>query len=87
MGISPKTNHDLGVRGVLVGEIKVAFYEAAERSGGAYFPLFLLDQHVALAGEPLRPRKHATPLLPTWRFTGGSEKDFSLAIEVPFANT
>ena len=39
--VPPKTTHDWCVRGVLIDEIKAAFYELPEGYRGGYFPWFL----------------------------------------------
>ena len=80
MEIPPKTIHDWRVRGVLVDEIKTAFYKIPEYARGAYFPWFLQNQHiVTLAGQPLSAKELQdygdAGLVRTWRFTGGSERD------------
>lgn len=78
--IPPKTIHNWRVRGVLVDEIKAAFYNLPEGNRGGYFPWFLKNEHiVAQAGKPLpdetlQDRSDAM-LVHAWRFTGGSEKD------------
>lgn len=80
MDIPPKTIHDWRVRGVLVDEIKAAYYELPEGSRGGYFPWFLQNEHIiALAGQPLPDetmRDHiGAAVVRAWRFTGGSERD------------
>ena len=78
--IPPKTIHNWRVRGVLVDEIKTAFYKLREHSRGDYFRWFLQNEHVvAQAGHPLSEEtthKHMNAAqLRSWRFTGGSKKD------------
>ena len=80
MKVPPKTIHDWRVRGVLVDEIKTAFYKIPGHSRGPYFPWFLQNQRiVALAGQPLSAEEihdyGDAMLVRTWRFTGGSERD------------
>lgn len=58
LNISSKTINDWRVRGVLVNEIKAAFYRLPEDSRGLYFPWFLQNEHiVALAGKPLSDKE------------------------------
>ena len=80
MEIPPKTIHNWRVHGVLVDEIKTAFYKLPEGSRGGYFPWFLQNEHViALAGQPLSEKashdRTNAMLVRAWRFTGGSERD------------
>ena len=78
MEISPKTIHDWRSRGVLVDEIKAAFYKIPEGCRGGYFPWFLENQHiVALAGKPLTAKemrdKGNIMVVRTWKFIGGDK--------------
>jgi len=80
MEIPPKTIHNWRVRGVLVDEIKAAFYKLPERTRGGYFPWFLQNEHiVALSGQPLSEETlHGggdAMVVRAWRFTEGSERD------------
>jgi hypothetical protein len=90
MEIPPKTIHNWRVRGVLVDEIKAAFYKIPEQARGGYFPWFLQNEHiVALAGQPLSEETlndHGdTMLVRAWRFTGGSERDSAEEIRAAIA--
>ena len=90
MEIPPKTIHDWRVRGVLVDEIKAAFYKLPEQSRGGYFPWFLQNEHiVAQAGQSLPDKTlhdygHAS-VLRAWRFAGGSERDSVEDIRIAMA--
>ena len=80
MHIPPKTIYDWSVRGVLVHEIKAAFYKLPEDSRGGYFRWFLQNEHiVAQAGQPTPSEmmvNHGYAVYShAWRFIGGSEKD------------
>ena len=80
MEIPPKTIHNWRVRGVLVDEIKAAFYKLPEDHRGGYFPWFLQNEHiVALSGQPLSEEALRgggdAMVVRAWRFAGGSERD------------
>ena len=80
MEIPPKTIHNWRVRGVLVDEIKAAYYKLPEHTRGGYFPWFLQNEHVvALSGQPLSEEslngRADAMVVRAWRFTGGSERD------------
>ncbi|KAF8133967.1 hypothetical protein EV363DRAFT_1448604 [Boletus edulis] len=88
--IPPKTIHNWRVRGVLVDEIKAAFYKIPEHARGGYFTWFLQNEHiVALAGQPLSEEalhdRTDAILVRAWRFTGGSERDSVEAIRAAIA--
>ena len=54
MRIPARTVHDWRISGVLVDEIKAAYFQLPEGSRGLYFPWFLENEHIiALAGQPL----------------------------------
>ena len=77
MKIPPKTIHNWRVGGVLVDEIKTAFYNIPENCRGGYFPWFLQNEHiVALAGQPLPEEtlhvQGDAAVVRAWKFTGGS---------------
>ncbi|KAG2112458.1 hypothetical protein BD769DRAFT_1364456 [Suillus cothurnatus] len=78
MGIPPQTINDWRVRGVLVEEIKVAYYKIPAESRGGYFPWFLQNQHIldpSAAADSQSNEKGDAMVLHAWRFTGGSETD------------
>ena len=90
MEIPPKTIHNWRVRGVLVDEIKAAFYKLPEHTRGGYFPWFLQNEHVvALAGQPLSEETFHdlgdAMFVHAWRFTGGSERDSAEEIKAAIA--
>ena len=90
MKIPPKTIHNWRVRGVLVDEIKAAFYKLPEHTRGGYFPWFLQNEHIiALSGQPLSEEtlkgRGDAMTVRAWRFTGGSERDSAEEITAAIA--
>ena len=90
MQIPPKTIHNWRIRGVLVDEIKAAFYKIPEHARGGYFPWFLQNEHiVAQAGQPLSEEtlndRGDAMVVCAWRFTGGSESDSAEEIKAAIA--
>ncbi|KAG1852431.1 hypothetical protein DFJ58DRAFT_411380 [Suillus subalutaceus] len=78
IGITPKTIDDWRVRGVLVEEIKAAYYKIPTESRGGYFPWFLQNQHTlnpSAAGDSQLNDEGDAMVLRAWRFTGGAETD------------
>ncbi|KAG2065957.1 hypothetical protein BDR04DRAFT_1107640 [Suillus decipiens] len=76
IGIPPKTINDWRVRGVLVEEIKAAYYKIPAEFRGGYFPWFLQNQHILNpAADSQSNEKGDAMVLHAWRFTGGSETD------------
>ncbi|KAG2338796.1 hypothetical protein BDR05DRAFT_917909 [Suillus weaverae] len=77
IGIPPKTINDWRVRGVLVEEIKAAYYKIPAEFRGAYFPWFLQNQHIldTSAAADSQNDKGDAMVLRAWRFTGGAETD------------
>lgn len=78
MAIPPKTIHDWRVRGVLVEEIKAAYYKLPADNRGGYFPWFLQNQNIldpSAAADILRHDQADAMVLRAWRFTGGAETD------------
>lgn len=78
IGIPPRTVNDWRVRGVLVEEIKAAFYKLPANNRGGYFPWFLQNQHIlnpSTAADSQLEDKRDAMYLRAWRFTGGAETD------------
>lgn len=78
IGIPPKTVNDWRVRGVLVEEIKTAYYKVPAQSRGNYFPWFLENQHIlnpSTAADSQSKDNGDAMVLRAWRFTGGAETD------------
>jgi hypothetical protein len=78
MGIPSKTIHDWRVRGVLVEEIKAAYYKIPAENRGNYFTWFLQNQHIldpSAAADSQSKDKGDAMVLHAWRFTGGAETD------------
>lgn len=78
IGIPTKTIHDWRVRGVLVEEIKAAYYKLPAGSRGNYFPWFLQNQHIlnpSTDADSQSKNKGDAMVLRAWRFTGGAETD------------
>ncbi|KAG1818125.1 uncharacterized protein BJ212DRAFT_1429494 [Suillus subaureus] len=77
IGIPPKTINDWRVRGVLVEEIKAAYYKIPAELRGGYFPWFLQNQHILnpSAAETQSNVEGDAMVLRAWRFTGGAETD------------
>ncbi|KAG2356052.1 hypothetical protein BDR07DRAFT_1464234 [Suillus spraguei] len=76
IGIPPETINDWRVRGVLVEEIKAAYYKIPAQFRGGYFPWFLQNQHILDPSAVSQSNeKGDTMVLHAWRFTGGSETD------------
>ncbi|KAG1756132.1 hypothetical protein EDD22DRAFT_912570 [Suillus occidentalis] len=78
MGIPSKTINDWRVRGVLVEEIKAAYYKIPAETRGNYFPWFMENQDIlspsTTADSQLKDKDDAM-VLRAWRFTGGAETD------------
>ncbi|KAG1746942.1 hypothetical protein EDB19DRAFT_1926927 [Suillus lakei] len=78
MGIPAKTINDWRVRGVLVEEIKAAYYKIPAEFRGGYFPWFLQNQHVLNVSSGVDSQsndKGNAMVRRAWRFTGGAETD------------
>ncbi|KAH7890143.1 hypothetical protein F5I97DRAFT_642652 [Phlebopus sp. FC_14] len=78
MEISPKTIHNWRVRGVLIDEIKLAYYKIPETSRGGYFPWFLQNEHLLTGGPPSEAQMRSegdAMILRAWQYTGGNPKD------------
>jgi len=78
IGIPPQTINDWRVRGVLVEEIKAAYYKIPTEFRGIYFPWFLQNQHIldpSAAADSQSNEKEDAMVLHSWRFTGGPETD------------
>ncbi|KIK46118.1 hypothetical protein CY34DRAFT_800828 [Suillus luteus UH-Slu-Lm8-n1] len=78
LGIPSKTINDWRVRGVLVEEIKAAYYKIPAETRGNYFPWFLENQDIlspsTTADSQLKDKGDAM-VLRAWCFTGGAETD------------
>jgi hypothetical protein len=77
IGIPSKTIHDWRVKGVLVEEIKAAYYKIPAESRGEYFPWFLQNQHILDPSTTADQSNNEgdAMVLHAWRFTGGAETD------------
>ncbi|KAG1848445.1 hypothetical protein F4604DRAFT_1630266 [Suillus subluteus] len=91
LGIPPKTINDWRVRGVLVEEIKAAYYKIPAEFRGSYFPWFLQNQHIldpfaVIVSQSNDEGDAMAIVLRAWRFTGGAETDSPADIRARIAS-